>query len=623
MKAKPRSWILALLALISIPLSLSAQDRRPPHGRHPAPRDTTARQDTMAMQPHEMMQMMTGPLGISAARQGSGTAWLPDASPMYMAQRPAGRWNLGLMGNVFAHYIDEEAGERGDEEFGSANWFMGMAGRPLAGGDLMLRAMMSLDPITEGECGYPDLLATGETCDALGALHDRQHPHDLFMELAARYQRGITRGLALELYGAAVGEPAVGPVAFPHRTSAIANLFSPIGHHWQDATHIAFGVVTAGLFGRRWKFEGSVFNGREPDDERFNFDFDALDSFAGRLWFLPNERWALQVSAAHLNDGEFVFEEGVRRDITRPTASATYHRPTGQQGYWATTAIWGRNFEEGEENETDMFLLESTLNLEERNVFFMRGEVGEKTGEDLVLDVPALEEEGFTVGKLQLGYQRQFGPWGSLLPGLGASVSLSFIPDDLEPFYADRTPAGIALWASVRPKPMMTPQMAVAMARMPAPHGEMPAPEQHPERPHEMMPPTPLETTLLSLSDVQSTLGAALGPKGVHLMPGETVRHPFWSVPTVVYPLHGAKTPHAALQVNVYPTAEAAEADAARIGHDGSIGTTMPTWAAPPHFFLARNVIITLLADTARDPDVVAAAVRAVERLGGTRIAPH
>ena len=34
---------------------------------------------------------------------------------------------------------------------------------------------------------------------------------------------------------------------FMHRPSAADDPFAPLGHHWQDATHEAFGVVTTGL----------------------------------------------------------------------------------------------------------------------------------------------------------------------------------------------------------------------------------------------------------------------------------------------------------------------------------------------------------------------------------------
>src|SRR5262245_55352952 len=195
------------------------------------------------------------------SRDSSGTAWLPDRTPMYGFHRQQGAWEVMLHGNVFAQYLYESGEEhRRKQQFGSINWFMGMARRPLAGGRAGLRAMLSLEPLTITGCGYPVLLATGETCDG-DSIHDRQHPHELFMELAVEYDRPLGAGLRWSLYGGPAGEPALGPAAFPHRLSAMANLLAPIGHHWLDATHITYGVLTTGVYSNRWKAEASIFNG--------------------------------------------------------------------------------------------------------------------------------------------------------------------------------------------------------------------------------------------------------------------------------------------------------------------------------------------------------------------------
>ncbi len=243
-----------------------------------------------AQQPtgHEGMQMPAGqthdmptsdnPLGIGPAREGSGTSWLPDASPAPQAMWHRGRLMLMLHGRAFAQFISTTT-ERGDRQFGSINWLMGMAQMPMLGGQLQLRTMVSAEPLTVGRCGYPNVLQTGELCRGT-PIADRQHPHDLFMELAARYRRPINSSLAFELYGGPAGEPALGPTAFPHRLSAAPNPISPIAHHWMDATHIAFGVVTAGVHGRAWKVEASAFNGREPNDRRYDVTRAPLDSSA-------------------------------------------------------------------------------------------------------------------------------------------------------------------------------------------------------------------------------------------------------------------------------------------------------------------------------------------------------
>jgi hypothetical protein len=421
--------------------SALAQHQHPPEKTPPAPQQSPA--------PPDAAPIETGRLGIDMARDGSGTSWLPDATPMHAVHRQAGAWGLMLHHNLFLQYIDE-SGRRGDQQFGSINWIMGMAHRNVAGGALMFRGMISLERLTVGNCGYPDLLASGEFCNG-EPLHDRQHPHDFFMELAAQYQREIAPGLAYQLYGGIAGEPALGPVAYPHRVSAMPNPLAPVAHHWLDSTHIAFGVVSGGIFQRRWKVEGSVFNGREPDEHRYNFDLDKLDSVAGRFWLLPTDRWALQVSAGHLNDAEQHTIGGPREDVNRITASATYHRPAGDARFSATTVAWGRNREEN--IATNAFLAETSVALDQRNTLFGRGEIVEKSGADLALP-HELEEDIFTVGKLQAGYLRQFGAFASTVPGIGASVFVSFVPDGLRPFYQDRASLGFSVFFNLRPAAM-------------------------------------------------------------------------------------------------------------------------------------------------------------------------
>jgi hypothetical protein len=429
---------MPLLGLLAA-APLSAQHEHMPMG------DTTAMADTMKMMDHAMM---AGPLGIPLTREGSGTSWLPDASPMYAVHSQAGAWSLMLHGNAFLQYIDE-GGERGESQVGSVNWLMGMAHRPLGGGELALRAMLSAEPLTVGECGFPQLLQSGESCNG-EPLHDRQHPHDLFMELAAKYDHALTDRVGVELYGGPVAEPALGPVAFPHRPSAMSSPSAPISHHWLDASHISFGSVTAGLFGRSWKAEASVFNGREPDENRYDFDFGSLDSYSGRLTFLPTDNWALQASAGHLTEAEPGAHDAGRVDVDRYTASAIHSRLLGETGVWTSTMAWGRNVEEG--RGSNALLAESDLGLG-RNVFFGRVEWVEKTGDDLVLP-HEFEEERFGVSQLMGGYMRQLAPVAGWMPGIGGRVSVSLVPSELEPFYGERAPVGFAVWVNLRPAAM-------------------------------------------------------------------------------------------------------------------------------------------------------------------------
>jgi hypothetical protein len=427
---------LALVTLISVLLAAPAR------AQDPAPQPHVHPPDAPASPAQDHSQHMAAGMDVFAAREASGTSWLPDESPMYGIHQPAGAWRLMYHGNAFLQYLSE-SGARGSDQAGSINWMMAMARRNLAGGRLGLRGMISLEPWTISGCGYPDLLATGERCDG-GTIHDRQHPHDLFMEVAAEYERSVTGALRWQLYGGIAGEPALGPVAFPHRVSAMPNALAPMTHHWFDATHITFGVITTGLFTQRWKAEASAFNGREPDEDRSDLDLAALDSFSGRLWFAPGRRLALQVSAGHLAEAEEGHHGEARADVGRITASATYHRQLGDR-LLASTFAWGRNRESGE--ATHAVMLEASLTAAARHAWFGRFEVAGKSGHDL--DVPA--DEIFTVMKWQAGYTHYLNAVGAFQPGLGGGASISVVPESLEPVYGDRAVLGFGIFLTVRP----------------------------------------------------------------------------------------------------------------------------------------------------------------------------
>ena len=363
---------------------------------------------------------------------------------MYGVEFPAGNWSVMLHGNAFVQFLNE-GGTRAAQQGGSINWAMAMARRRAASGRLTLRGMFSLEPWTIPGCGYPDLLATGEECDG-EPIHDRQHPHDLIMELAAEYNAPLVGATRWQNYGGLAGEPALGPAAFPHRISSMPNPLAPISHHWIDATHITFGVVTAGLFAQKWKVEGSVFNGREPDDNRWNLDLEPLDSVSGRVWFLPTRQLALQVSAGHLEEAEAGHGTGVRADVDRLTASASYQRSIGEAWEWASTIAFGRNREAG--TSTNALLMETSFALRERDTWFGRFEWAEKSADDLdVHDSDAI----YDVAKLQLGYTAYFPARRRLTPGFGGSVSVGFVPESLAPVYGHRANPGIALFLTIRP----------------------------------------------------------------------------------------------------------------------------------------------------------------------------
>ena len=384
------------------------------------------------------------------AREGSGTSWLPDSSPMYMVHRQNGPWMLMAHENAFLQYL-HESGEREAHQTGSINWLMGMAQRPVGRGHVALRGMVSFEPFTIRGCGYPDLLASGELCDG-EKIHDRQHPHDLFMEIAAEYDAPLTGNTRWQLFGGPAGEPALGPVAYPHRISAMPNPIAPITHHWFDSTHVSFGVITGGIYSTRWKVETSAFNGREPDENRKDFDLGALDSVSGRVWFLATSNLALQLSAGRLKEAEAGEFSEPRRDVKKATASATYNRAY-QRSVWATTVGWGRNSEL--DHATHAVLAESVVTRADRDTWFGRFEIASKTAHDLGIPSPlaciaCIDRRTFTVTKLQGGYSHYLAA-GAFRPGVGVVVSAGFVPESLRAVYGSRVNPGIGVYLTVRP----------------------------------------------------------------------------------------------------------------------------------------------------------------------------
>jgi hypothetical protein len=392
-------------------------------------------------------------------REASGTAWLPDATPMFGLQRSWRGWDVMLHGVAFGQFLYEpgfihRTGGFSTHQFGSVNWGMIAARRRAGDGRVGVRAMASLEPWTLRDCGSINLLATGELCEG-DTIHDRQHPHDLLMELAADYDRPITNSLRWQFYAALAGEPALGPAAFPHRLSSLLNPIAPISHHWLDSSHISFGVVTTGIHNRRLKGEVSLFNGREPDANRKDIDFGALDSFAARLSWLPTDRLSLQVSAGHLREAEADLASLPRSDIDRFSASATYHRPHGGSGSWATTVAYGLNsgiefIPEGTfDAVTSAALIETSFSTGTGNVWFGRGELVEKPGHDL--HAHAFSRRVFTVLKGQVGYVREFSERQGLVAGVGVTVSLSGVPPELAVQYDGRVRPGFGVFLSLRP----------------------------------------------------------------------------------------------------------------------------------------------------------------------------
>ena len=406
-------------------------------------------QGTMTMGGMQMGEPSSAPLGISMERMGSGTTWIPDAVTLPARHFMAGAWELMVHGVVFGQYIKQD-GPRGDDQFGSLNWGMFMASRELAGGRFQARTMLSLDPATVSKSGYPLLLQSGEALEGQ-PIRDRQHPHDFWMELGVLYERPVSSSLGISLYAAPSGEPALGPVAFMHRPSAMDNPFAPLGHHWQDATHISFGVLTAGFFGRSWKLEGSVFNGREPDEERWNFDRMKLDSYSGRLTLNPGPAWSLSAGYGYLASPELLNPD---ESVHRFTAGALHGAKLGMDGQWSSAFVYGMNKSSHHDDPSHSVALESEAILDRWNTILFRTELVQKSAEDLALDDPQTgldPDERFSVSSFSLGYIRELGRgWGTTV-GLGAMGTVNRVPAALESAYGSRTPLGGVVFLRIRP----------------------------------------------------------------------------------------------------------------------------------------------------------------------------
>jgi hypothetical protein len=453
-----RVCTIALLLLFAPLVVLRAQEHQ--HPRHPEHGDSAAMpmgQDSTAPMLHQMgdtgamqgMRMPPRPLGIPMTRMGSGTAWLPDASPMRAYHFAPHGWMLMVHGDLDLYY-DHQGTRRGDDQVGSTNWAMLMAMHPFGSGMLHLHGMLSAEPFTVGARGYPLLLQTGEAYKGV-PLRDRQHPHDLFMELSARYEVPVARNLGFSIYAAPVGEPAIGPVAYMHRPSAQNDPFAPLGHHWQDATHITYGVVTAGVFTRSVQLEATLFQGREPDDDRYDFDFGALDSYGGRVTVNPAPHWSFAASYGYLKSPEELHPD---ENQHRLGGSILYTRRIARQGDWATALVYGANKHTATGVPSRGFehslLLESNLQLDDLNSIFGRAEWTQKSAEELVV-ANADPEARFNVGAIVLGYVREVVQYDGASLGLGVRGSLDFVPEGLRQTYGTRTPAGIAVYARLRP----------------------------------------------------------------------------------------------------------------------------------------------------------------------------
>ncbi len=451
--------MLAAIACSSVRAQDENSAQKPPASPHQHTHDSMPDMnhgDSMPMEGHEGMQMKgMNSAGMFLMNLSSGTAVNPSGWKMPMLMKSFGSWNTMFMAQAFL--IDtQQSGPRGGDKFYSSNWVMANTEHSVGkNGAFATQLMLSLEPATITGRRYPLLFQTGET--AFGQpIVDGQHPHDFIMSLGFQYAHTLDKNTTLELYFAPVGDPALGPVAYPHRASAMELPQATLSHHWQDSTHIANDVVTVGLAYNKFKLEASGFYGTEPNENRWNIDAGAINSWSTRLWYFPSKNWAAQFSIGHLTHPE-ALEAG---DQTRTTASLHYSKPlTGERSgkSWSSSFIWGRNHNTATKRNTNSYLVESALPLSRKN--FVTGRVESVDKDELFAGDPELEElldsrygSTFRIGAYTLGYTRDIGMFHNVETGIGANLEAYSLPGAIKPYYGDH-PIGANVFLRFRLQP--------------------------------------------------------------------------------------------------------------------------------------------------------------------------
>ena len=379
--------------------------------------------------------------GVFLMGLASGTSANPASWPMPMIMTQFEGWNAAFMGTACVSDI-QQSGPRGGDKLYSTNWFMASAEhRAGARAAFETELMLSLEPATITDRRYPLLFQTGETAYGL-PLTDAQHPHNFIMALGFHYTYQLGEHTLLDIYAAPVGDPALGPVAFPHRASAAELPEAPISHHWQDSTHISDDVVTLGISHRKIKLEASGFHGAEPGENRWIIQAGPLDSWAARLWFFPAENWAAQVSAGRIGHPE-ALEPG---DQVRMTASLQYTRPV-RGAAWSSSLIWGRNHSTATHRDLNSYLAESALPIRRKNWITGRAERVDKdelfSGQpDIEPALDALYGSTFRIGAYTIGYTRDIEVFQHIETGLGANFTAYSLPDAIRRYYGNRPVGG-------------------------------------------------------------------------------------------------------------------------------------------------------------------------------------
>jgi hypothetical protein len=439
-----KKWLgIAALLLATLPLPAFAQEHDHSQMDHAAidHSSNVTQSDCPTVLGEEIddegMGVMTSKK-VCSPSEGSGTSRLPGNEGGHHSglHIDAGNdWMLMLHGYAWGVHTDQ-SGPRGDSKTYVQSMAMLSAEKETSWGRIQLKSMLSAEPLMKNS-GYPNLFATGETNKG-EPLVDRQHPHDLFMELAARVDVNVANNASLFLYGGPVGGPALGPSAFMHRGSAKLNPEAPITHHWFDSTHITYGVATAGIATRKVQLEASLFTGREPDEKRWNIEKPRFDSWSVRATWNPSPQWALQASHGRLKQPEFL----IHPDENEHRTTASVHYANGK-GLSAMFAFSAKNRDPGP--TLTAFLAEANWDIDDHHTFFGRIE-NVKNDELFPDDLSPLHETPFRVSKFQAGYAYRLPLTEQFNLALGGTVSTFAKPNALDAAYG-KHPIGATIFA--------------------------------------------------------------------------------------------------------------------------------------------------------------------------------
>jgi len=443
---RQRTLLLSLLAAVLVVRPALAQDE--PGGEPPqSPQPSAATPHEHGQDPHAghsmagMNMVDMTPVSMYLMNVASGTSVNPASWPMPSVMTHFGSWNTMFMGAGFV-MDTQQSGPRGGDKLYSANWFMASAEHRVGvKGAFQFDLMLSLDPATITGERYPLLFQTGET--AYGKpLVDAQHPHNFIMGLGFHYAYQPTDDITVDAYFAPVGDPALGPIAFPHRASAMELPQAPLSHHWQDSTHVAYEVLTVGISHKKVRLEASGFYGSEPGENRWIIQSGPMNSWASRLWFFPTRNWAAQISVGRIAHPEAL----AAGDQVRATASLEYTKPL-PGGSWSSSLIWGRNHSTATLRNLNSYLVESVLPLTRRNLLTGRVELVGK--DELFNGQPDIEQRldhlygsTFRIGACTIGYTRDISLFRYVETGIGANFSSYSLPGAIKPYYGNHPLGG-------------------------------------------------------------------------------------------------------------------------------------------------------------------------------------